>query len=352
MLVGPLSDNDVLIWPRITSLVECRHEGHLHRNSDSFGVVCGLLLQVGRSRLAVRRLRNLRREARSQQASATALAISSLPNSYRLHENVISGGQPDGEAGFAALQKLGVRTVISVDGAQPELSLAKKYGLRYVHLPHGYDGISEQRVLELAKAIADLPGPIYIHCHHGKHRSPAAAAVACIGAGLITREEGRGVLKLAGTSKDYRGLHKVVATAKRQDDLERLHVEFREVVDVPPLASSMVQIERTFDNLKQVERAGWSTPASHPDLTPAHEALLLREHVTELLRTDEVRARPIAFRKLLENTHRQAKSLEQELRKASNPQTATKRRLSASLSEIGNDCKRCHRNYRDMAVAN
>ncbi len=31
-----------------------------------------------------------------------------------------------------------------------------------------------------AKAVRDLPGKIYIHCHHGKHRSAAAAATACV----------------------------------------------------------------------------------------------------------------------------------------------------------------------------
>jgi len=99
-----------------------------------------------------------------------------LPNAVHVHAKVISGGQPDGEAAFQELHRLGVKTVISVDGAAPDLELAKKYGLRYVHLPHGYDGIPEPRVQELAKAVRDLEGPIYIHCHHGKHRSPAAAA--------------------------------------------------------------------------------------------------------------------------------------------------------------------------------
>ena len=105
-----------------------------------------------------------------------------LPNAYRLHPRVISGGQPEGEQAFARLKELGVKTVISVDGARPEVELARKYGLRYVHLPHGYDGVPDERASELAKAVRDLPGPVYIHCHHGKHRSPAAATVACVAA--------------------------------------------------------------------------------------------------------------------------------------------------------------------------
>src|SRR5688572_19279104 len=52
-----------------------------------------------------------------------------------------SGGQPDGDAGFASLEKLGVKTVISVDGARPEIDVAKSHGMRYVHLPIGYNDV-------------------------------------------------------------------------------------------------------------------------------------------------------------------------------------------------------------------
>jgi protein tyrosine phosphatase (PTP) superfamily phosphohydrolase (DUF442 family) len=286
----------------------------------------------------------------SRPAAATPLAIAALPNAFRLHAKVISGGQPEGEAGFRALQELGVRTVISVDGAKPELALAKKYGLRYVHLPHGYDGIPEQRVLELAKAVSELPGPIYVHCHHGKHRSPAAAAVACITAGLMTREAGQELLQVAGTGKNYQGLYQAVATAEQRAEVKDLRLEFNESADVPPIATAMVRIERTLDNLKQIENAQWQPPAAHPDLTPAHEALLLREQFTELLRTDEVRGRPLAFRELLERTRAAAESLETQLRdeSAARPVTSAARRLlSASLASINNDCVQCHRAHRD-----
>src|SRR5436305_114465 len=99
-----------------------------------------------------------------------------LPHAFRVSDRLFSGGNPDGEAGFAALRALGVQTVISVDGARPDWETAGRHGLRYVHLPVGYDGIPRGRVLALAKAARDLPGPVYVHCHHGKHRGPAAVA--------------------------------------------------------------------------------------------------------------------------------------------------------------------------------
>ena len=291
----------------------------------------------------------------SGPVSRGPLALASLPCAYRLHTKVISGGRPSGEAGFQTLKRLGVKTVISVDAAKPELSLARRYGLRYVHLPHGYDGISARRSLELAVAVYHLPGRIYIHCHHGQHRSPAAAVVACISAGLLTREQGYQVLSRVGTSPEYRGLHKAVLNAQRYQDLNNHNVVFRDTVEVPPLATAMVEIERTFDNLVQIQRSGWRSPPSRPDHTAPHEALLLREHFTELVRTDDTQFRPSRYRELLKQTLAHAELLEQLTRASSTDRVPTvqrRRRLSASLAAISNDCKRCHREHRDALSAN
>ena len=131
-----------------------------------------------------------------------------LPNLHRLTNRVYFGGQPKTDSGFASLRELGVQTVISVDGMRPDVSSGRKFNLRYVHLPHGYDCVPEQRVLDIARAITTLPGPVYIHCHHGHHRSPAAAACGCIAAGLIPPGTGQIVLTSAQTGKEYSGLYR------------------------------------------------------------------------------------------------------------------------------------------------
>ncbi len=217
-----------------------------------------------------------------------------LPNAVQVAPKVISGGLPDGAAGFAELEKLGVKTVISVDGMKPDVETAKKHGMRYVHLPHGYDGIPPQRVAELAKAVHELPGPIYIHCHHGKHRSPAAAVTACVTAGVIEPDVADDILELAGTGKNYVGLFRVSENARPLSpaQLKAIKAEFPEVAKLPAMAEAMVEIEHSFDRMKQVAAAGWNTPADHPDVDPAHEALILREQFTELLRTDDAKRRP------------------------------------------------------------
>src|SRR5687767_6206083 len=131
-----------------------------------------------------------------------------LPNAHRVTEKVYSGGQPYGEPGFARLQQLGVKTIISVDGAKPDVEVARKYGMRYVHLPIGYAGVSNEQGMALAKAVDELPGPVYIHCHHGMHRSAAAVAVACVLSGELPPERAESVLKTFGTGASYTGLWK------------------------------------------------------------------------------------------------------------------------------------------------
>jgi hypothetical protein len=66
--------------------------------------------------------------------------------------------------------------------------------------------VPEDRIKELAKAVRELEGPVYIHCHHGKHRSPAASAVACVAAGLIAPQSALAILEAAGTSSADRPL--------------------------------------------------------------------------------------------------------------------------------------------------
>lgn len=275
-----------------------------------------------------------------------------LPNAIRIHEKVISGGLPEGDKAFADLAALGVKTIISVDGAKPDVATAKKHGLRYVHLPHGYDGIAEERLKELAKAVKALPGPIYIHCHHGKHRSPAASASACVAAGLIDPASALSILKTAGTNENYRGLYAAAKNAKPLDAqmLAEFQVEFPEIAKVPPFAEAMVALEHTHDHLKSIASANWKSPPEHPDLDPAHEALLLREHFTEMLRGEYAGKQPLAFRDLLKQSEKAASDLEEAL-KAKAPTESTRAAAKASFDLVAQKCAACHKAYRDTPLS-
>lgn len=276
-----------------------------------------------------------------------------LHNAFWVHPKVISGAQPDAK-GFQALKELGVRTVVSVDGARPDVITAKEHGLRYVHLPHGYDGVSKTRILELAKAVRDLPGPIYIHCHHGKHRSPSAAACACVAAGMIDPKDSLKILEVAGTSKNYRGLYQSVREALPLEArlLNELKVAFHESVKVPPMAEAMVAMEHTHDHLKTIAEAGWKVPAEHPDLEPVHEALLMSEHYTEMLRTDEAKAQPEGFLDWLRSGEEGAKRLRQALESwhAKGAPSPVPESVNQAFEQVNQSCVQCHVQYRNTPL--
>ncbi len=265
-----------------------------------------------------------------------------LENAHWLTGTVISGAQPEGEAAFGELAALGVKTVISVDGAKPDAHAARRHGLRYVHLPIGYDGVPAERARELAKAIVELPGPIYIHCHHGLHRSPAAAAVACVVAGQMNNDQAVEAMKTLGTGPQYLGLWASAREARPADPavLRELKVEFREAEPIPPLAEAMVGLDEAFERLQVCAKAGWKKPADHPDLDPAHEALRTREILTEILRTADCRSRPEDFRGWMEVARSAAEQVESRLRAAESPDSA--------FAALKKSCSDCHKPYRNV----
>ncbi|MCA9138464.1 MAG: cytochrome c [Planctomycetales bacterium] len=316
-------------------------------------VVCSLALVQPTMRFALADDdQSVRESPQLVRSKPVRLETGFLPNAVRIHPKVVSGGAPEGDAGFAELARLGFKTIVSVDGAKPDVDMAGAHGLRYVHLPHGYDGISQARVETLAKAMIELDGPIYVHCHHGKHRSPAAAGVACVAAGMIPPDMGVEVLKVAGTGLGYKGLFRAANQVRPIDPevLKSVPADFPEVAEIPPMAHAMVRLEQCQHQLQLVADAGWTSPTNHPDIEPEHQALLLREHFTELLRTEEVRHQKSDFRKWLADSEQDAKQIESTLKKwkqaaGDSPPQA----LAESLRRISSNCKACHVKYRDNA---
>ena len=202
------------------------------------------------------------------------------------------------------------------DGARPDVQLAEKFGLRYVHLPHGYNGISESRAAELAKAVRDLDGPIYIHCHHGKHRSPTAATVACVANGMLDPLTATSVLKFAGYQRQLprfvsiRGELQVESTQRFLTRSTSISLRLRSCLRSPNRWSHW---NHTFDHLKRFAATDWKPLADHPDLDAAHEALLLTEQFTEMLRLESTAKEPEAFREMLKQSEANARAMHELL---------------------------------------
>lgn len=267
----------------------------------------------------------------------------SLENVHQLAPGLYSGSQPDSEISFAALEQLGIKTLLSVDGALPDLEAAQRHGMRYIHLPIGYNGISTNRMLELAKVAAAADRPLYVHCHHGKHRGPAAAATLCLASGLWTTNDAITWLQQAGTSTNYLGLYDSVRRYQppTPEALAQLPHELPTVSPPATMVSAMVAMDEHLAHLKRCAAADWQTPSEHPDILPAHEALQLLEHIRELKRQLETDPPSPAFMERLETNEIQSAHLHQVLQAG---RTAQRDDALKSLSASCNACHAVHRN--------
>ncbi len=257
---------------------------------------------------------------------------------------VYNGSAPDTDAAFDALAALGVLTIISVDGTPPDLERANAHGMRYVHLPIGYDGVDGESRLQIAAAVRDLPGPIYIHCHHGMHRSPASTAAALVTLGIITPEQGHDMLVFGGTSEKYPGLWRDVESCTVADPALLDAVDtggLPDLAEVSGHVEAMVAIDQTFENLKAVAKAGWAVPPDHPDLVPAAEAGRLVDLFRALVDHEESASYPADFVEMTQTSIAHASRLEQAFID-SDTEAADE-----GYSELRRDCNACHNAYRN-----
>ena len=251
-----------------------------------------------------------------------------LENLIRVSDRIYSGAEPGSKAAFAELRRLGVMTVVSVDSIEPNVRLAQEFGLNYVHIPIGYDGVDESACRSLTRLVRTREAPFYIHCHHGRHRGPAAAAIACMVDAQIDGEEAVNLLRIAGSSTEYAGLYRDV----------RAFVPPAEGVALPELVASaetdslatwMARADRHFDSLRASPNAA--------------SALLLLEAFRESSR----QLSPQSDADLLQHmssAERATRRLQVALE--SSPQTVDREQVDRLIGALKAQCVSCHRKFR------
>jgi protein tyrosine phosphatase (PTP) superfamily phosphohydrolase (DUF442 family) len=264
-----------------------------------------------------------------------------VPRLLRISERIYSGAEPKLEASFHALQKLGIRTIVSVDGANPNLEWARQYGMEYVHIPIGYDGIEPDQAASMVAVLRTRPGPYYFHCHHGRHRGPAAAAIAFIADTESDSAAGVAVLEQAGTSKKYTGLWRDVGAfvpPPMDAKLPQLHEQVR----ISDFNAAMAEMDRTYDELELIQADGWLSSAAHPDLDSHQSALILAQHFQKLGQPEdpEIATEPL-FQEQLRKATEASLKLEQALKLGDAAQA------DALLITVKQSCKACHTDYRN-----
>lgn len=263
---------------------------------------------------------------------STSAAVDGLPNLQRVDSelDVWVGGQPHPGIGEAALARLGIRTVLVVDAPPP---LADSDSIVRVHLPLKYSGIDATESGQLAHLLGSLERPIYIHCHHGTNRAPAAAAVGLVCTGEWSNEQGLALLERAGTDEAFDGLFESVRGAHAMSVSDR-PVYDGSSVRIDDLAVSMAEVDDAFLNLERSSKQGWL------DAGAAAEAARL----VDLLRVSFARTslnEDLLFRKLATGSIERAAALEASLL-AGERDVALKRFMAVDAT-----CIACHDHFRN-----
>ncbi|MCG3137687.1 MAG: hypothetical protein HJJLKODD_01536 [Phycisphaerae bacterium] len=272
-------------------------------------------------------------------------AYPGLKNVSQFNDQLINGSAPESREAFETLRSMGIHTIISVDGARPEVELARQFGIRYVHLPIGYDGITPEEGRQLIAAYRDLPKPIYLHCYKGLHRGPAAGAYILVGSGQCPTEQAKRWMFQAGMSEEYPGL--IAAVEQRQvatvEELGAPRDDYPSVAKVGGFSQLMSGVARSVDHLKLVQQAGWQTPADHPDLAPANEGKILYHYFTALAEEGAQNNRPAALQEGLTRAVIITGDL-LLLMESESPPTADLDQLMVRLDQ---ECKSCHHGFRN-----
>ncbi len=276
-------------------------------------------------------------------ADSKPINLPGLHNIVAYADGVWTGAVPEGDEGFATLESLGVHLVVSVDGAVPDVDSARRHSIRYIHLPISYDTVSQERQLQLAQVIASTPGPIYMHCHHGKHRSAAAVGAAAVVAGRTDPAAAVERMKISGTAPAYEGLWSAVRNAKPADAaaLATDIGAFPSIATVTGLVAAMAEIDLVNDLVRTAKENQWQPPSFHPDLVAPKETRRLRDLFASLVRDAESQAMDAGYKKVLDRAIVEASDLDEAVRQGDAAKS------DALFAALGKSCKECHQPYRD-----
>lgn len=266
-----------------------------------------------------------------------------LENVLLVMDGLVNGSAPHGDAGFDSLRGIGIKTILSVDGAAPDTARAEVRGMRYVHLPIAYGGIDEEQGLRIIRAVRDLPKPIYIHCFHGKHRSPSAAAFAAAGLGRMSNDDAVAFMRKAGTSDRYAKLYRAVQTKQAVDPatIDKASADFPACFKLADYVRQMAALGVFWDELDEAQKAGWSAPADHPDLHAPSLADALVDALNAAAANPVITTKPVDFREMM------AQSLESARALAAAVTRDDKQESDARLAALRQSCQACHTKYRD-----
>lgn len=103
--------------------------------------------------------------------------IPGLSNFAKVSDDVYRGAQPE-PLGFAALKKMGIKTIVNLRDFHSDEKLIKGMGFYYVSIPMIANNIGDAQAVAFLKVIIDPKyKPYFVHCQHGADRTGTMIAL-------------------------------------------------------------------------------------------------------------------------------------------------------------------------------
>jgi uncharacterized protein (TIGR01244 family) len=103
-----------------------------------------------------------------------------VPNFQQLSEKIYRGAQPS-EAGFRALAKMGIRTIVDLRReavqVRSEQQMVEALGMRFLSVPMTMHAPTNEQISRVMEELSTNAGPVFVHCHGGKDRT--GTVIAC-----------------------------------------------------------------------------------------------------------------------------------------------------------------------------
>ena len=273
-----------------------------------------------------------------------------LHNVFHLSPNIVSGSEPHGEAALEEIARMGVKTVISVDGQAPDHERARKHGLRYVHVPIQYKGITEDEVLKIAKTFRETEGPFYVHCFHGKHRGPAAAAIGRVVLDGASRETAVAEMRQwCGTAPEYEGLYRCILTQEMPAAAKTsaYAYDFSPEARFAGFRAAMVQVSRAHDHIQDLLKQPKLVDPDHPDLDVVNECRKLLGAFEGSMGFPEVKDGKDDMRGWMQGSVEGTRTLLASLTAAKAGDATARTKAEADFKRVRSLCTQCHKVHRN-----
>lgn len=152
--------------------------------------------------------------------AALRRAHASIDRFAQVAPGIYRGAQPDGE-GFAALRRLGVRTVVDLRWDHDERREVLAHGMRPISLPmvggSGAPAPGDAKLRRFLKIVLDPANqPVFVHCYHGRDRAGAMFAAYRMEVEGWPRDRALREMRARGFDDGHRHLLEFVRTYTRR----------------------------------------------------------------------------------------------------------------------------------------